>query len=112
MAQGRKLERALNLLIAENNIHFDHKVGPLEWPLEHKEVFAAIETLGKIDYEQYHANTTIENQERPWRTQNKSRAARIAVLGQRCLYSRQNEAGWRLELESLILERFSTEVTW
>lgn len=109
---GRDLQRRLNLLIAENNIHFDHKVGKHKWPPEHKDIFATTVALGKIDCEQYHTSSTIESQERPWREQNKRRAARIAGLASRCLYGRLNEAGWRLELESLILERFSTEVTW
>jgi hypothetical protein len=39
--RGRELQRVLNLLIAENNIHFDHKVGKHKWPREHKDIFAS-----------------------------------------------------------------------
>jgi len=99
-------------LIKECNIHFDGIVDKESWPMLYEKTFAAIVSLGEIKFETYVASITVESRDRPWRAQVKGRAQRITELANRCLERRKNEPGWRMNVESEILARFTIEVSW
>jgi hypothetical protein len=99
-------------LIKKYKIHFDGQVDKEKWPRNHDQTFANIQNLGRTEFAQYHANITIDSEEKPWRGQTRRRAERITALARVCREGRKNEAGWRLTMESEILARFTVEVAW
>jgi|ERR1700733_8536633 hypothetical protein len=104
--QKRKLIR----LIEKERIHFH---GPEHCrPGNHAQVFSALHELSRYKFDQYIHNFTYEAHQKPWRAKIKQQVERVVRLAEDCRYARQNEFGWRLKLESEILARFSTEVTW
>ena len=110
LPEGAEHRRKLQILIEQNNIHFDHVVSKHKWPAQHRQTFADVAAVGNADYEKYSENVTIETQNRPWRAQSKRRAQRIAAEARQCLDDCQNEMAWRLKVESKIFERFTIEV--
>lgn len=108
MVSGSK--QLVHELKQEYNIHFDDHES--RWSVHLKKTFGNIAARGTTSYENYHENITFESEERPWRAQTKHRAAMIAETATRCLKAKKNEAGWRLNVEHLILNRFSVEVSW
>ena len=104
-------QQHLRKLIRQYNIHFD-RGDRTHWPLTCQETFANIKALGEKNFEAYCESITVESEEKPWRAQTKRRAERIAEFATRCLEERKNEAGWRMNLESEILARFTIEVNW
>jgi hypothetical protein len=104
-------EQLVHKLREGYNIHFDDH-DESRWPVHLKKTFDNIALLGGTTYGNYNESITFETEERPWRTQTKRRAAMIAETATRCLRAKKNEAGWRLNLEHLILNRFSVEVRW
>jgi hypothetical protein len=83
-------------------------------PAAHKDKFAIIQSLGRILYHNYGGAYVPNNDtpDKPWELQNKLRASKLRSFAARCRKENRNEAGWRYEIESRLLERFDIEVAW
>lgn len=97
-------------LIEKERIHF-HGPDHLR-PGKHASVFSAVQHISTYKFDQYVFNFAHEAHQKPWRGKIKKQVEHIVRLAEDCRYARQNELGWRLKLESEILARFGTEVTW
>lgn len=81
-------------------------------PLEHRDKFAAVQLLGRTRVSDYRNPASRENVEKPWQVQNITRAKLLVDRAVRCRGENRNEAGWRTEVETKLLERFNIEVAW
>jgi hypothetical protein len=87
---------------------------PMNVPEDHRDKFAVIQSLGRKSYEAY-GSAYVPNSDtpdKPWELQNKLRASKLRLFAARCRKENRNEAGWRYEVESRLLERLDVEVAW
>ena len=87
---------------------------PTNVPPAHKDKFAIIQSLGRTLFNTYGSAyiPNINTPDKPWELQNKLRASKLQTFAARCRRENRNEAGWRYEVESRLLERFDIEVAW
>ncbi|OCL06590.1 hypothetical protein AOQ84DRAFT_390079 [Glonium stellatum] len=78
--------------------------------IQHKEMFAVIQSLGRTEFDKYRFSPTIETPDKPWQQLNKILASKLVHLAAKCRKENRNEAGWRNEVEFRIFERFDIEV--
>jgi len=81
-------------------------------PAAHRDKFAIIQALGRIEFDKYGHIPNNDTPDKPWELQNKIRALKLQSFAVRCRKENRNEAGWRYEIESRLLERFDIEVAW
>lgn len=82
------------------------------WPDSHSKLLSDIQTLGDKSDLEYSADVTIDSIEKPWRAENVHRARELAALAKKIGNEHRNEPGWRLNIEHIVLYRFTVEVTW
>lgn len=108
-------KEAQRRLMKKYNIFFD---GPVnlsnlsQFPPNLGTYFQHVKELGRTTYKDHCTNISADFHHHPWRHQVRKRADRIAHIAKRCLNTRQNESGWRLNVEHEIMARFSVEVAW
>ncbi|KIW77071.1 hypothetical protein Z517_09517 [Fonsecaea pedrosoi CBS 271.37] len=96
-------------LLRQYNVFFDLNKRQADG---HEALFRDITTLGSYDLDKYRPDITVESTQKPWRLKTVERAKAISAKALRCLEQDKNELGWRLNIESEILARFSIEVAW
>ena len=90
---------------------WDHIV-PSNVPQDHAEKFEIVQYLGRTSYHNYGYTPNSDTTDKPWQRQNKTRASKLVHFAGKCRKENRNEAGWRSEVESRLLERFDIEVAW
>ncbi|KIW14375.1 hypothetical protein PV08_07157 [Exophiala spinifera] len=101
-AGTRRLLRKYNV-----SFHVDKPEGPLDDDPE--AYFKDIKRLGGYSIDRYEFNPTVDSRQMPWREKTVERAKSISAKARRCAEEEKNESGWRLNLETEILARFSIE---
>ena len=105
-------DQQLRDLAEDLHVSFNPVISPEAWPAAHTRNFGNVRRLGRLEYDSYCADVGIRSHEEPWKQQTKQRAH---FLSKRCttlVMQGRNEAGWRFNLEHLVMARFSVEVAW
>ena len=102
----------LRRLMKNHRICFMGPVTQDQWPSAYRPLFANIQRLGQLLYEEYTRTRQDRAVYEPWGADVLERAARVVAKAERCRSERRNKAGWRLALEGEILNRFTVEVAW
>jgi hypothetical protein len=103
--ERRKLEN----LKRKYRIEFRGEVASNQWPQGHRTTFAAIQELGKTQFDTYAADPTLM-ESAPWKAEVKEQAKQLTSRAKRCV--RRNESTWRFACEPYVLARLSAEVVW
>jgi hypothetical protein len=76
-----------------------------------KDMLDNIQKLGKTELRE---NTAVSASacDKPWRFKNMQKAKIIVDFAVKCKRECQNEAGWRNDIETRLMERFDFEVAW
>lgn len=101
---------ALEKLRKEYRIIFTKDADQENWPASQKCVFEAVQTLGRIKYDDYAVDEDSGGISEPWKHQAKRLAKTLTEKAEQCV--RRNEASWRFACEPLVFTRLSAEVAW
>jgi len=91
---------------------YNHRHASPHVPWEHKDKFAVIQSLGRVQFATYGYTPNIDTHDKPWQLKNKVRAGALVRFATRCRKECINEAGWRYGVEARVFERFDIEVAW
>jgi hypothetical protein len=100
------------LLMKQLKIVHKPQVSAKYWPTNHSRTFEAIQTLGSLQSKNYIPESSIPDEGRSWKRETFVRAEKTADIAQRLIKENPSEMTWRLELENLIFERFSSMTEW
>ncbi|KAL2832932.1 hypothetical protein BDW59DRAFT_157081 [Aspergillus cavernicola] len=94
----------------EHNIVFKDALPPSSRPINHANVFEAIDQIKRVSYQSYGNadNGRDAHNTTPWRVEAKIHARRLAGKAHDCVA--RNESTWRLACEPLVFSRLSSEV--
>ncbi len=95
-------------------LHIVHKaqVGSQHWPKNIRGTFGAIQQLGSIRTGAFNAETSAPGVTPRWKKETQFRAEKIAAIAERLIKENPSEMKWRLELENLVFDRFTSMTEW
>jgi hypothetical protein len=87
--------------------------GAYAWPKNHDMSFMAIWALGQTGWSEYCDATDMpQNKLRFWRALMQDRTLKLVSSVLRISSTMASELQWRLEIESIVYERFKLQRTW
>jgi hypothetical protein len=110
--------------MAEADIEFLGPIPSNEWLESYQRHFQPIRDIARTEFSNYFGSSPNsctclrvigERQSKPYPSQIETKqqtVAQLRTIASRCRKQRQNEAGWRDEIEVLVFGRLAGEVVW
>lgn len=100
-------------LIQKYNIAFDGPIAPRQWPHKYAPIFQKIREIESIKYERYVEDLADEENETNDRLAPiPERVADLVRAAYDMRNSLANEATWRNRTETIVLDRFHSDMPW
>ena len=112
MPTADEKHRLLARLVSEKGINFNLDSDPEDWPAPYSGVFSKVRQLQDVKFGTYSEAAHAERDKAPWKRRKLLEAKHLVQLAWRCIRERQNEAGWRSQVEHHIFGPFTYGSSW